>query len=589
MRHYRYFALIAALTAFVQTSFAQNLDPTVEVNRAYEGKLMEVHKPVLAMEVPDSVMQFDLEFDYSVFESPYKGSYEFNPYLLSMKPGTTPDGSRRFFMRAGAGYQLKPVFDLVWSPRMGKGFKMDVYATHRSFVGNYWNISPVNDQVGLLELERRPKGSADRTWKGYDLTTKAGFDARHDWKKGVLSFGAGYYGLAQRDRRMADRNWDRSFNALDAYLGLGNKGEWEQSFLYDVRLDYRMGGDRTKALVDRAVNEHVLGFEASLGPVFKVNHKVLFDLATKVAVYGKDRVSSGAEVTFTPHYVFERGPFMLDMGIRVAMFAHTSQDSTMFRSKGQVVYPNMKFHIALVPDAMRFYVHAGGGTKINTYSSLLERNRHLSLTTPEGAVPLLDYTVERVSLAGGFEGRISSRFSYNLKAGYVLYGNEMLETVMMDNSERLSSGITYGPYQKWFAGADLALDVEGFRLDCSVIYTDSWGSVFDMPGVLRPASFTGEAAVEYNWKRRVFVGADCDFSTARKGSCLKYTVSSYLMPVQEAVIPGYADLGLYAEYVTSRRLSFWLRGGNLLNMTIQRNPLYAEKGLNFTAGICLSL
>ena len=110
-----------------------------------------------------------------------------------------------------------------------------------------------------------------------------------------------------------------------------------------------------------------------------------------------------------------------------------------------------------------------------------------------------------------------------------------------------------------------------------------------MPGVLRPASFAGEAAVEYNWKRRVFVGADCDFSTARKGSCLKYTVSSYLMPVQEAVIPGYADLGLYAEYVTSRRLSFWVRGGNLLNMTIQRNPLYAEKGLNFTAGICLSL
>ena len=96
---------------------------------------------------------------------------------------------------------------------------------------------------------------------------------------------------------------------------------------------------------------------------------------------------------------------MLDFGVRLAMLAHTSADSTMFHTKGQVVYPNMKFHIALVPDAMRFYVHAGGGTKINTYSSLLERNRHLSLTTPEGAVPLLDYTVERVSLAGGFEGR----------------------------------------------------------------------------------------------------------------------------------------------------------------------------------------
>ncbi len=589
MKLYRYIAVIAVLAAFVQSSTAQNLDPTVEVNRAYEGKLMEVHKPVLEMEIPDSVMHFDLEFDYSVFESPYKGSYEFNPYLLSMKPGATPDYSRRFFMRAGAGYQLKPVFDLVWSPKMGKGFKMDVYASHRSFVGDYWNISEVNGADGVTRLDRLAEGSKERTWKGYDLMTRAGFDARHDWKKGVFSFGAGYYGLAQKDRHMADRVWNRSFNALDAYIGLGNKGEWEQSFLYDIRLDYRLGGDRTKALADRSLNEHVLGFEASLGPVFKENHKVLFDLGASVAAYSGERTASAGEVSFTPHYVFEKGPFMLDLGVRLAMLAHTSQDSTMFSSKGQVVYPNMKFHIALVPDAMRFYVHAGGGTKINTYSSLLERNRHLSLTTPEGAVPLLDYTVERVSLAGGFEGRISSHFSYNLRAGYVYYGNEALETVMMDGFGRLSSGIAYGPYQKWFAGADMALDVEGFRFDCSVIYSDSWGQVFDVAGVLRPASLTGEAAVEYNWKRRLFVGADCGFSTSRNGSYLEYSHSSCLVPVQEVRIPGYADLGLYAEYVTSRRLSFWLRGGNLLNMTIQRSPLYAEKGVNFTAGICLNL
>lgn len=589
MKLYRYIAVIAVIAAFVRPLNAQNLDPTVEVNRAYEGKLMEVHKPVLEMEIPDSVMHFDLEFDYSVFESPYKGSYEFNPYLLSMKPGAAPDHSRKFFMRAGAGYQLKPVFDLVWSPKMGKGFKMDIYASHRSFVGNYWNISEVNGADGIIRLDRLPKGSKERTWKGYDLMTRAGFDARHDWKKGVFSFGAGCYGLAQKDRHMADRVWNRSFNALDAYIGLGNKGEWEQSFLYDLRLKYRLGGDRTKALADRSLNEHVFGFEASLGPVFKENHKVLFDVGASVAAYSGERAASAGEVSFTPHYVFEKGPFMLDLGVRLAMLAHTSADTLMFHAKGQVVYPNMKFHIAIVPDAMRFYVHAGGGTKANTYSSLLDHNRHLNITAPEGAVPVLDYTVERVSLAGGFEGRISSRFSYNLRAGYVNYGNEVLETLMIDGSDRLSSGITYGPYQKWFAGADMVLDVEGFRLDCSLIYTDSWGSVFDMSGVLRPASFTGEAAMEYNWKRRLFVGADCDFTTARQGSLVEYTVLSCDRPVREVFIPGYADFGVYAEFMTSRGLSFWVRGGNLLNMTIQRSPLYAEKGLNFTAGICLSL
>ena len=53
---------------------AQNLDPTVEVRRTYEGKLLEAHKPQLSMSVPDSLTRFDLDFDYSVFETPYKGS-----------------------------------------------------------------------------------------------------------------------------------------------------------------------------------------------------------------------------------------------------------------------------------------------------------------------------------------------------------------------------------------------------------------------------------------------------------------------------------------------------------------------------------
>ena len=54
-------------------------------------------------------------------------------------------------------------------------------------------------------------------------------------------------------------------------------------------------------------------------------------------------------------------------------------------------------------------------------------------------------------------------------------------------------------------------------------------------------------------------------------------------------IPGYADLGVYAEYVTARNLSLWMRAGNLLNQTVQRTPLYAEKGVNFTLGICMNL
>ena len=61
---------------------AQNLNPTVSVTRDYEGKLMEVHKPSMAMFVPDSLHRFDLDFDYSVFANPYMGAYYSKPYVL---------------------------------------------------------------------------------------------------------------------------------------------------------------------------------------------------------------------------------------------------------------------------------------------------------------------------------------------------------------------------------------------------------------------------------------------------------------------------------------------------------------------------
>ena len=575
------FTFVVAFATFAGYASAQNLDPVVEVNRAYEGKLMEVHKPVLDMAVPDSIMRFDLDFDYSVFESPYKGSYEFNPYLLSMKPGRTVDGSRRFFLRAGAGYQLHPQLDLIWSPETGNRFKVDVYAQHRSFVGNYWNLKPQISPDGAYVIDRPSKVSAENAvWKGYDLMTKAGFDAKYDWKKGAFSFGADYFGLAQKDKE-----WSRSYNALDAYLGLSNKGEWAQSFLYDFRVDYRYGAENTDMDKSGKLVEHIFDLKGSLGPVFRVNHKVLFDFGLDVA----SSISDAAMVSFVPHYVYEKGPFMLDMGVRIAALMHVT-DTENYQAKGQLFYPDIRFHIALIPDAMRMYLNAGGGTKLNTYSSLIEDNHHIIYDRRMSKVPLLDYSVERISLVGGFEGRISSRFSYNLRGGYVNYASGILDAVSIYATSAGKSWVEYVPYQKWFAGLDWCLDVESFRFDGSVVYTNAWGDAFEHQPVVRPAALTGNIAGEYNWKRRIFVGADCEFMTARQSKPLQYIAGAGVPYTNDVMtIPGYADLGVYAEYVTSRGLSFWMRGGNLLNMTIQRNPLYAEKGPYFTVGICLNL
>ena len=72
---------LSAVFFIALSAGAQNLNPTVSVTRDYEGKLMEVHKPSMAMFVPDSLHRFDLDFDYSVFANPYGISAQTNAGL----------------------------------------------------------------------------------------------------------------------------------------------------------------------------------------------------------------------------------------------------------------------------------------------------------------------------------------------------------------------------------------------------------------------------------------------------------------------------------------------------------------------------
>lgn len=583
-------SILGVFLAFIQVAWSQDLDPTVVVTREYQGKLVETHKPSIEMSVPDSVTRFALDFDYSVFENPYKGSYDFNPYLLTMKPSAADLGENILYLRAGAGYQLHPELDLVWSPKFRKqGFNMDVYALHRSFIGNYWRIEPKEVSGGVFSLTRPSKGAADRTWSGYDLLSRAGVDCRVDTRGLAVDFGAGYYGLAQKDRI-----WRRNFNALHAGLGLGTKPESSESAVFDMDVDYRFGQDfifwTSRPVQGGGVlNEHLVDFDLSFGPVQMKRHKLLFDFKVDLASYGGAMTAQAANISLIPRYVFGKDRVTFDVGLDISKILRGQSNGGLFDTKEQYVYPDVTFSYVLFPESLKFHLTAKGGNDLDTYSSLLADNHHLVYDYTD--LPL-DFTVERVSLAAGFDGRISSRFSYDVRGGYVNYANALLESVVLGSGMPRSS-IAYSSYQKWFVAMDWCLKTEDFRFDGSLSYDHVWDGIFDEPqtgiAVLKPAALTGDVSAEYNWKRRMFFGVDCSFMTARKGMTRSLESADGFMSSVSCSVPGYADLGLSAEYVTSRGLSFWLRAGNLLNMTIQRNPLYAEKGVNFTAGICLSL
>lgn len=543
--------VISIFLCFLAVSVAaQNLDPTVEVSREYEGKLVEVHKPAFKMTVPDSLTRFALDFDYFVHDNPYKGSYDFDPYLLTMKPSASDNGEHRFYLKAGAGYQLHPTLDLIWSPQFKrKGFNLDVYGMHRSFVGKYLKIVPydVDDKLVLTNYPKTEDGYL--TWSGYDMLTQAGAVFKHDWEKVALDYSAGYYGLAQKDPGVK-----RLYNAADASVGIHTKPESRENLKVDIDLDYRFGEDVAGA---SKLYENLGSMKLEIGQIWKNSQSMNLGLETNIAHYTKAFELFAGDVSLTPRYVFTNERFVADLGLKIAKML------TREKVGEQYVYPAINVSYMLFPKSLKVYLKTTGGGAFDTYSSTIAANHHVThLMSPD----ILGYTVERIGATAGFDGRITDKFTYNLRGGYANYSSYRHYTVVP------SLSLTYAATQKWFAAVDWGFDIEGFRFDGSVSYDHFWG---DYQAILKPAALSGRSAIEYSWRKRLLFGVEADFESARRMTAIS--------------VPGYVDLGAYAEYATARGISFWASAGNLLNQTIQRSPFYAEKGVYFTAGICLNL
>ena len=100
---------------------------------------------------------------------------------------------------------------------------------------------------------------------------------------------------------------------------------------------------------------------------------------------------------------------------------------------------------------------------------------------------------------------------------------------------------------------------------------------------IAPAALTGDFSVQFNIIRRIFIGVGCEFSTVRNGRIAQDSGS-----IVSYRIPGFGEPYFSAEFQYSRQLAFWLRGSRLTGQTIQRTPLYAERGPELTAGLRLS-
>ena len=572
-------ALAAAVTAL---AYGQNLNPTVEVTNAYAGGASAIAKPARLMEVPDSVTRFNLDFDYSVFDKPYQGAYEFTPYYVQLKPAPKPSTTEKFFLRLGAGYTLHPELDLVWSPVQTESFHVNVYATHQSYFGRYhqFHLDEPADEL-------YPVVKSGEKMKGYLADTKAGIDAAYGWDGGTATVDV------VCKHRMADDVWHyQKMAAIEANARIRSLDSDEPHFLYDAAVRYQLSGnDLSHDFLQpydyvATFSESAFDLDGTFGTVLSGDRSVLVDLGLDLARYRGDYKGYTGLLSVTPKYLFNVDRWRLSLGVKVAALIY-SEDYDVWAKEYQrnsgLIFPDVHVDFQLLDDRLILQAAATGGDKFNTLSGFF-------LSRPFVYEPAYQngHSLERIRVMAGARGNIASRFRFDLQGGYARWTHGLVDRIhctLLSGDELPASiqpGLGEDSYNLFFADLDYGWKSESVTVDGRL----SWRHA-KMPdhASLSPATITGFIRPAYNWGDRFKGGLDVAWSTARKASFPSPDVNGL---VQSFRVPGWVDLGVFAEYRFTHRFGFWAKGGNLLNQVVQQTPLHAAAGAYFTAGIVLN-
>ena len=538
-----------ALLALSLGAAAQNLNPTVEVTNTYKREASGIDKPDQLLPLPDSVTRFNYDFDYTVRNTPYRGSYEFKPYNVQLRPVARPGTESTLYAKLGAGLGFHPEAQVVWTPVANSRLHVNVYGDYYGYLGKYRDIQ-YNATSGLFT----DSGNYVGAWK--DRVATAGANVRLDWDGGTFRTDVSYIGTAGKDA------WaDVNNNGINANAGL--TGSIGHNFRYFVsqHLNYT---------VNPALNQLHSVTDVTLGLPF---HTSFASLGLHSQVLNHDGTTKGFAGSFavTPACAVTYGNLSVSAGLKVSFIVR--DNDTFCPNKGGVLFPDVKVSYTVIDDAFVLQSSVTGGNNINTYEDLLSRNHFMA-----GFAYDPDISVERINVMVGARGNVKERVHYNLKAGFRRY-----ENAASWGYSTAGAGYTplvgyMSPLNIFYAGTELGWKSDHINIDGKIHYQYTIPPSIQTPiqgNLFSPPAFSANLRAAY-----LFYGGR--FTPAITLDTISERVSA------NAKLPGYVDLGFEGNFVINRFWGAFLKVGNLLNQSVQRVPFHAEKGIYFTIGASLN-
>lgn len=550
---------------------AQNtgLNSTVRVTNEFTGTTVDADRPSMPVEVPDSLRRFNLDFDYTGFETPYRGNDEFNPFLTELLMEKRVPESRKFHLKAGAGYTLHPVFDLTWNFNPLDRVKVGVYASHKSYFGKYDTSFP--------------DPAAVQTFNGYDAVSSAGFRARADWDKASLLADVGYDGVFAEEGICPDVCNTRGYNSGNVSLRLiSNDLKGEFQWRYDLSAGYSYGIDsrRLAGAAAGPYDEHIISVGGIVGADI-YDSSVELGVDVKVVSGNASARYSGWSAVLSPRYRLNKERISLGVGLSMLMNGGKGITGINGVTSGTAFWPSVDFVWKAVPGVLDLYALSEmyGGV-----SGLRERAMKYKFATSGS-----DADMTRTTRADiGLRGESGEHFRWRLGGAYNRVQNALLAAVAMYGPA--ADGVQRVPALCNFCDTDLedvnahfsaTVSAGGFSLDGKVCWRH-----YLRPEAhpILPPSLTADLTLRYDFlsKASVYVGADY------ASKCVISLQNSDLSHLPAYTVPDVINLFAGAECKVGRMLSLFVEGRNLLGRSCQYVPGISEKGIAVTGGIVLN-
>ena len=543
--------LAIAVMALCAPLSAQNINQSVQVTNDYVSRFSDFQKTTTGLQVPDSLYRFDYAFDYSVFETPYKGSYEFSPYRIAVTPEARLYDGSKFFLRAGAGYSIHPQFEMAWQMFQSQDFAIGVFAEAGGYAGKY---------------SRR--GVAD-PFSGHDLSGRVGLGGQYLRPATRLSYHFGYEGIFAGEGG-AEPYFRSGFSSVIAAGRIQSRERPGNQMFYDIDVQYRYSSDEGRVQGEaRASGENNLRVALSAGPVLASKYRILVDGIFELELLRGEDFLSGSALhgemfggrrmaclgTIKPHVDFLLGPVRLDAGVRVDYTKGTEQGAF-------TVSPDVTARMALLDADMELTASVSGGQYIQSHYAVKQINHFAFLKGSSAKI-----SREKLHVRAGVQGHVRSRLQYEIQAGYVSYLGMPLASLYGVEPVDYDSAYIQGRFS--WRGPRLELDLTGGY---------SYLRLYGNSAAYAPPAATGELRGRYNWDNRFWLGLFVEAQSSRLS-----------LAGDRVWMPWFVNPGLTLEYQASARWSFWAEAGNLLGMAIERAPGFVEKGQYGTVGFSLKL